>query len=145
MAAQRVQAALRQLQLYMATLAGIKAAPEYPPEQLDPFPIAVAYVQDGVVLPGEPAGAKTGLYTLMVEVHVARAGDLPKAAEALAGFADSVPDLLIDKLWNDNKWAGTINTFEQIRVTFGPSKWAGIDTLSYKFAVEATKLQAPVP
>jgi hypothetical protein len=137
-----LQEAIAKVQTYMAALSGIRAAPAFPPEKLDPFPFSVAYAGGGVWEPG-PAGVKTGLHIIVVEVHVAR-GDLSHAVEKAMSFSDSVPNLLFSKLYNDNKWGGTLDTFQKITYTFGPMKWNDVQTIGFRFKVEGIKMQTAV-
>lgn len=138
-----LQDAIAQAQNYLANHPGIRSAPPYPPGKIGVFPTSIAYAGDGVWQAG-PMGVKTGLHTIVIEIHVGRA-DLPKDVETVMGYCESVPNLLLDKLLNDNYWGGTLQTFEQIRYTFGPLGWAGISTLGFRFFVEGVKMQSAIP
>lgn len=140
-----LQAAIAKAMSYVATLPGIKAAPAYAPDMLGVFPHAVGYAGPGQWLPGSPAGMLLGLGTIVIEIHVART-DLAKAIGALMPYVDSVPRLLADRLWNDNYWGGTLQTFEKI-TTAGlvASSWNGIATVALRFRVEGVKQTNTVP
>lgn len=72
---------------------GIKEAPDYPPEQLNDFPFAVAFPADGthnVSIPGE----RMFLGNVVLEIHVSRV-DLPSAVQNSIGFGDSIPAALL--------------------------------------------------
>ena len=133
-----LQAAIAKAQSYVLTLPGIRAAPAYPPDKLGAFPFAVAYAGPGRWVAG-PAGAVRGLGTIVIEIHVGR-GDLAKAVEVLMPYVESVPRLLVDRLWNDSYWGGTLETFEQISTTgVIASAWNAVPTVCLRFRVEGVK------
>lgn len=140
-----LQAAIAQAQQYLKSLDGLRAAPEYPPDKLGAFPLAVAYAGPGAWLPGTPAGCHQGLHTIIIEIHTSR-GDLAKAVEQLMPYVDSVPALLLDRLWNDRYWNGTLQTFQQITTTgLVASRWNGVETVALRFRVEGVKQTNTVP
>ncbi len=135
-----LQDAISQAQLYARTLAGIKGAPAYAPEQMSDFPFCVAYSGGGTWEFG--AGQqKKGLHTIVLELHVARK-NLPGDIAAAMAYSDSIPALLMSKLLTDNKWNGTVDTFGSIRYTFGPMGWNGAKTIGFRFFIEGIKMQS---
>lgn len=128
---------------YLSALTGVRAAPSYAPDKLDPFPFAVVYPGAGVWEFGATPGEKKGLCTIIVEMHVARK-DLPKDLEKAMSFGDSVPNLLMSKMVNDNKWNGKIDTFQDITYTFGALGWNGMPTIGYRWTVNGIKLRSNI-
>ncbi len=61
-------------------------------------------------------------------------------------FVDPVPALLLDRLWNDNYWNRTLQTFQQITTTgLVASNWNGVPTVALRFRVEGVKQTNTVP
>jgi len=131
-----------QVATYLRALSGVRAAPDYPPDKIDPFPFVVVYPASGTWEFGV-AGEKLGLHVLAVELHVARK-DLPRDMQKALDFGDRVPNLLMSKLHNDNKWNGKIDAFGRITYTFGTLGWNGISTLGFKWLVEGVKLRSAI-
>jgi hypothetical protein len=117
-------------------VSGIRAAPEYPTEDINIFPFAMAYSGGGTWEFGAGGGMK-GLHTIVLEVHVARK-DLPRDTKVLMVFSDSVPRALL----SDPTLGGHISTFGMIRYTFGQLGWAGTQTLGFRFYIENVKMEA---
>ena len=134
--------AIIQVVRYARTLPGVREAPDYPPESLNSYPFVLGFAGGGVWRFG-PAGDKKGLHSITLELHVARK-DLPKDVEKSMGFSDSIPNLLMSKLINDNKWNNTIDTFDQISYTFGPLGWGNEPTLGFRFKIENIKMQSTI-
>lgn len=132
--------ATKQAVRYVRALPGVRDAPDYPPEELGNYPFALGYVGGGVWKFG-PTGVKKGLHTIVVELHVARK-DLSKDIKSAMVFSDSIPNLLMSKLLNDNKWNNTIDTFEQITYTFGSLGWNEVATIGFRFRVEGIKMES---
>lgn len=138
----RLDDAIRQVQLYISTLPGVKGAPQYPPEQLSDFPFSVCYPGDGMWVFG-PALDKRGLHNIVVEIHTGRK-TLPESVKAVINFVEDVPNLLMNKLQQDNKWNSTIDTFGAISYTFGPLGWNDAPTIGWRFRIEAVKMQSTI-
>ncbi len=132
-----------QVATYLRSLSGVRAAPGYAPDKLDPFPFAVVYPGAGVWQFGATPGEKKALASIIVEMHVARK-DLPKDLEKAMAFGDTVPNLLMGKLISDNKWNGKIDTFENITYTFGVLGWNGLMTIGYRWTVNNIKLRSNI-
>lgn len=137
-----LQSVIAQMQTYMLTLDNVLAAPDKPPEQMHLFPFVVTFARRGTWKLA-PAETKTGLHTIHIEVHVARV-DLPYDVQAAMQYSDSVPELLMSKLLNDNQWNDTIDTFGDIDYEFGVLGWAKINTLGFRFIVKDVKVQTPI-
>lgn len=131
MPTQSLQAAIAQLQTYALTLAGVKTAPAYAPDGVGPFPFVVSYPGEGEWTP-EDASGKRNLHRIKTEIHVARAGDLPKALEAVIPYNE----LFGNKICANPTLAGTVATVVfPITYTFGPMAWGGVQTIGYRFTI----------
>lgn len=112
---------------------GIREAPDYPPEQLNDFPFAVAFPGEGTHQYGV-AGERRFIGNVILEVHVSRI-DLPAAVENSIGFGDTVPNALM----NNVTLNGKVDTFESIMQTFGVLNWGDAQTLGWRFTLTNIK------
>jgi hypothetical protein len=136
-----LQDAIVEIQRNIGTLPGIRRSPDAPPERADTFPFAVSYLGDGD-WKEEPAGLKTGLHTIVIEIHVARK-DLPRDVTAVMKYAESVPNLIFKRL-NVDSLAGTIQTITSISYTFGSLGWRDVDTIGFQFKINGVKVQSAI-
>jgi len=132
--------AIDQAVTYIRSLTGIKLAPASPPEQASDFPFVTGYPGDGEHIE-TPAGLRTGLHNVIIELHVARK-DLPFDYDLAIPFVDSIPNLLMSNL--TSKWAGKISTFDRISYRWGEMEWATQKTLGIQFIVQGVKIQSAV-
>lgn len=126
------------VQQIVGALPGIRQAPELPPEQANAYPFLVCYPADGR-WEGGPAGAKKGLHTLVLELHVQRV-DLPRAVGAALAYAEAIPNALLA----DPTLRGTVSTFGAIQYQFGPLRYGDKDTLGFRFRITDIKQQSAV-
>lgn len=134
-------AAITQAQTYIAALSGIRAAPSTPPERVNVFPFVIARPGNGSIKFGA-TGAKKGLHNIIIELHVARK-DLPRDVATILPYCESIPNLLMYKLLNDDKWNGTIDTFESITYRFMSWDWSPeLKTIGIEFTVNDVKIQS---
>src|SRR3989304_9592417 len=96
--------AITQAITYIGSLSGINLAPTDPPESADDFPFVVGYPGDGEWIE-TPAGLKTGLHNIIIELHVARK-DPPFEYALTFWCGASCPYVLFAKM--PSKWAGKI-------------------------------------
>lgn len=133
--------AIGQLQAVVGAVAGIRRAPDTPPEKMSVFPFSVAYVTSGTWKIGPPE-LKTGLHNIVIEIHVSREQDLGRAIEDVMEFSESVPNAIFSAFK-----AGTLTalqTFDTLTYTFGPLGWAGIATVGWRFTLNTVKMQSEV-
>jgi hypothetical protein len=142
-----------QLQIIQAVMdlvgavGGIKEAPDYPPEQLNSFPFAVAFPSEGthkIAVPGE----RMFLGNIILELHVSRV-DLPNAVMESIGFGDTIPAALFAYSTSNTSplnlpLKGTCDTFESIAQTFGELNWGDTQTLGYRFTITNIKARTNV-
>jgi len=129
--------AIAQVQSLVRGLAGVRDAPDYPPEKASAFPFAVAYPGTGRWVGGAPAGEKRGLHTIIVELHVARK-DLPRDVEGAMGYVESIPNAIL----NAPTLSGTVDTVNEIRYTFGALNYGDLQTIGYRFEVDIKQRSA---
>lgn len=132
-----LEGSLKYIQTLMRAVAGVRLAPEYPPE--DPhgqFPFVACYPASGTWSVG-PAGAATGWHNIIVEVHVARE-HLPDDVRRVMPFAERIPAALLHP---DNvKLGDNATSVQNISYSFGSLQWGDIPTLGFKFTLSAVKI-----
>lgn len=123
----------------VATVSGIREAPDYAPEQLNSFPFAVAFPSEGTHQFSVP-GERLFLGNIILEIHVTRT-DLPNAIMESIGFGDTIPNALFafTKTAGSLPLNGTCDTFENITQTFGELNWGDTQTLGYRFTITNIK------
>ena len=124
-----VKSALSYLQGEVAKLSGIKEAPVAPPEAMVQFPFGLAYVSSFTSIGG--SGFEEVLDTLVVEIHVARQV-LPKSFPIALGFRNDVIGILLA----DPTFGGNVDTYTDVRGTFGWLQYAGESHLGWRIEIE---------
>ena len=133
-----LQSAISAVQAIVGAISGIRKAPDYPPEQLNVFPFAVAYSGGGNWTFG-PAGDKRGLHNIVVEIHIQRK-DLPRDVSTAMGYSDSIPN----NLMKSPTLSGTCDTFAGISYTFGALNYGETQTLGFRFTITGVKIQSVI-
>jgi hypothetical protein len=123
------------------SITGIKSAPEKIPEGSNPFPFAAAHVSTGGYVIA-PAGVKTGLHNIMVELHVGRV-NLAYDYDLLEPLIDELSTKWLQMLMNKNNPNGfqQIRAIERIEYSLEPAEWAGEETLACIFICVGCKVQ----
>jgi hypothetical protein len=129
-----IEAAITNLQGKWMSLAGIKSAPNVPPEGVGAFPFAVSYERSGT-FDIQSAGFGFDLATIYSELHVSRQL-LPVSITTATNFRDNFLKLLI----GDPTLSESVSNVRQIRRTFGRLEWGGIETIGYRFEVDVKLL-----
>lgn len=118
---------------------GIRAAPDYPPENLNSvLPASLCFPDTGVYSEG-PGGvsAYLALHNIRLQIHFSRA-DLPHAIQVAIPYGDTIAKaLLIDPQINNS-----CSTFDKVNYIFGPLKWGDIDTIGWDFTLTNVKEEA---
>ena len=125
-----VSTVISNLQTVVGGIAGIRKAPTEPPENMNAFPFAVAYVGSGN-LGGSAHGRRLriGTHELVVEIHLQRI-DLPRAVAAAMPYLE----LFQTAIAADPTLSGTVSAITEINYEFGalPS-YGGVETLGFEF------------
>lgn len=125
------------IQDVVGAISGIRAAPDTPPESINQFPFAVCYPATGAWTPVS-AGWMKGLHTVVIEIHVSR-------ADLSTGVAQAMPYLLqvANALLRDTTFGGTVQTFSELRYTFGRLVWGtqGTTHIGWKMEVVGIKTE----
>lgn len=118
---------------------GVRAAPDYPPEKLDPFPIAVTFERFGEL---DNAQMYSGSFaptrgTIWSDLHIQRTS-LPLSIKAAMSFRDA----FLRKLMGDPDLADFVMVVRTVRWTLQPLEWNGIPTTGYRFELDfVTEMQ----
>lgn len=118
-------------------LGGISQIDLYPPEKITDFPFVTIYPGAGAWEYG-PAGDKKALYSIVVELHIARK-NLPRDAEAAMRYVESIPNALMS---NDD--GDTLSTTAFSGLDFSgliALGYTDADTIGYRWTMQNVKLQ----
>lgn len=112
-------------------LAGVRKAPDYPPDSLNHFPIAVCWVRD-YVYSKERLGNlfSNGNHVIVGQIHVARK-NLPTDLATLEVY----PDLVRTALDADPTLNGTVKVITSFESSIIPGQWDTQQTLMVEFRV----------
>ena len=123
----------------IGAVSGIKAAPDYPPGDMDTFPFSAAFEGSGVwawYTSGSSYGSKKGLLTVVVEIHLALIS-LPTTAQAAAYYSEAIPNAILKGVRSD-RLSGTVVSVGSIESSgLIPMAWGSkdVNTLGYRFVV----------
>jgi hypothetical protein len=121
-------------------LPGMGEVDLYPPEKIGQFPFVVIYPGAGSWEYG-PAGDRKALYSIVIELHVARK-DLPKDAEAAMKYIESIPNAVMSTDDGDTLATTAFNGLEfSGLITLG---YADQETLGYRWTMREVKLQTVI-
>ena len=132
-----LQEAIDEIQDQIGAISGIRGAPDEPPDSINAFPFAVAYVESGEYYIGPPQ-VMTGLHTVVVESHVARK-DLERDVARAMPYAKAIPNAIFAALTNSTFTA--FQTLGAIAYEFGPLDWGDVQTIGFRFRLEGVKSQ----
>jgi parallel beta-helix repeat protein len=127
-------AAVQAIQDVVGALTGINSAPDYPGAGI--LPIIITHLATGDITPGNPAGSRTELHNIAVELHVSDDGNLPGAFYTL----ETLHALVVPALCADTTFAGTLETFADITYSTARSNWAGVNTLARVYVLNGCKI-----
>lgn len=114
-----------------ATLDGIRGAPARPPDSIGAYPFAVTYCRRGSWRAND-ATFKTGLLTLVCDIHMGRLPDLGRLLGAHESYLEDFPNALL----RDPTLGGACDTINDIRHDLIPLYYAGIETFAYRFEID---------
>lgn len=139
-----IQDVIARIKVDIEAITGIKGADEYLPESLPTVENwVVMYPGETEFIPGLPAGYMTALYNVIIELHTPR-NILQHSHKRVMPFYDDIPIKLFDDLL-DTKLDNTVSTFGNITSTGLISmRYAGIDTIGFRYTVRDIKLQTVI-
>lgn len=123
--------AIAKLQAHALALTGMKSAPTTPTNADNViYPFAITFDKRGSLLQ-ESAGYGFNLCTLVTEIHVANG-----IMGLVIPLAMSFSEPFMQKLINDPKLGGTVDTTNDIRYTFGRLGPEDTDDIGYVFEID---------
>jgi len=127
-----VDDACREIQSIVAAVAGIQAAPEYPPDKISQFPASICFAGTGTITK-DSAGSIRGLHQITLELHY----QAKNRARAVA-FLNPLARLVYRALMDDDNFNldGTIDTIQSIDYEFGPLGYDDTPTIGYTFIID---------
>ncbi len=136
-----LQDAIEQVQRVARSLSGIKAAPDYAPDDEAQFPFAVTYAFSGTWGTYGGSHGKQGMHTLVTEIHVSRNPGLARAIEQAMPYCESFPHALFLDIQDSGDLYDVIQGIghgmgDPIRYTFGALQWAGVQTVGFRFEID---------
>lgn len=135
---QSLKGAIAALQTIVGGLSGIRNAPELAPEQLNEFPIAVAYPSKGEIFSQSGVWRKS-LHTIALEIHTARK-DLPTDISRTINYVELVGDALVT---NPTLGGAVDSIVFPLKYGYGELEWVGdVITLGYQFLITVKINQA---
>ena len=130
-------AAIADIQATVGALTGIREAPDYPTDQTSVFPTSFCFAGSGE-WKQQPAGSRTGLHTITLQIHWDRK-DLPRDVTKALGFCETIPNAIM----KDYRLGGTVDTVvDPITYTFGVLEWGGIQTIGWSFNITVKIMEA---
>ena len=118
-----ILACVKDIQARMILIPGIKTAPDYPGPGT--FPLVITHLGTGTITGGNPAGARTELNNVIIELHVSDSG-LTSSFKVL----ETLHPLVIIELCADPTFSGTIQTYGDITYATLRTEWDGAPTLA---------------
>lgn len=125
-----LEQAIAALQAHANGLAGIKHAPNRPPDKAADFPFAVTYASRGTLTGGALGEILTDEdHTIVTEIHVSRSAGLdPAVANALPYH-----DLFVASVKTDPQLANSVEMIRSLAYEFSGLVWAAEETIGYRF------------
>lgn len=114
-----LEGAIAAIQDIVGAISGVVEAPDYPPESVNQFPIALCYPLR-FDAQGAGGGLVKGLHTVRIDLLCARQL-LPKDIAKAAPYGR----LIYRALWNNPNLSNAVDTINAVRGEFGPIYWGG--------------------
>jgi hypothetical protein len=126
----------------VGAVTGIRAAPDYAPDNIGVYPTAIAVPSSGT-FDGLTPEDMIGLHNIIVYIFVAPFVDLPKALEAAIPYGE----LVAKALFEDTSIDGSAETFEGLSYVFGEIIWGsspqgtGMSHLGWTITINNVKIR----
>lgn len=123
--------AVTNLQTMILTITtAIKAAPVGPPEGIHQYPFSLVYIKEFETLGGTYHWDEC-LDTIVIEIHFSRQ-NLPTAYKAALACRIE----LLEKLIADPRIGDSVDTFTDLRGTFGFMEYAGVGSIGWQMELD---------
>jgi hypothetical protein len=131
-----LQAIIDRVQVHVASLSGMRSAPDDPIESPNVFPFGTTFAGSGVWENGNIGKVLTQASHDITTVIVVARKDLPRDIQKSAGYADAFQAAL----QTDPDLNGNVSIIESLNYTFGPIEWAGLLCIGYTFSMTVTDI-----
>lgn len=137
---QPIENVLLQVSTVVGKVAGIMGAPQYPPETITYDPFAITFLMGGEA-GGGAVGTKRDLLNVSVDLFVPRRV-LDQDMAVLIPLIDPIVAALLGEIAvGGGKFAGAIDTFEKIAISYLPRvDYAGVEMTGYRFQMLNVKV-----
>ena len=136
MAITTLEAAILKVVDIVKAVDGVKAAPDYLPDSVYQYPMAICRPGAGTWEYGPGYGNKLGLHTIIVELMVPYK-DMARDIQKLCDFLDTIPNAIMA----DPTLGATVNTFGTIRTDgIVAMIYNGMDMLAIRWYIDGVKL-----
>ena len=126
-----LETALTNIQTMVQTIAAdIKAAPVGPPEAINQYPFSLVYIKEFETL-GGTYGWDECIDTIVIEIHLTRQ-NLPTAYKAALPYRIQIHEKLIA----DPSIGAAVDTFTDLRGTFGYMEYAGVGSIGWQIELD---------
>ncbi len=127
--------AVKQVQIVVRAITGIKGAPQDPPEAAAVYPFAVSFLSDSSI-DMRPQGCYTHEATIVLELHCSRV-NLPIDIQTVMPYVDSIPAAIIA----DSTLGAHVDTVRwPMRVRLQQMTYGETKTLGLRFEIPVKKV-----
>ncbi len=127
--------AVKQVQIIVRAISGIKGAPADPPEMASVYPFAVSFLSEDRI-EASPQGCYTHLATIVLELHCSRV-NLPIDIQTIMPYVDSIPAAIAA----DTTLGSHVETVRwPITVRLQPMTYGETKTLGLRFDIPVKKV-----
>ncbi len=130
--------AVAAIQAVVAALPGILEAPANPLESIGELPYGHSFPKKIKVDASGPAGSGKWIVTIGTDILCGRQ-DLPADVALATPYGDSFPNAI----WHDPTLAGTVDTVNEVRATFGEVTYAKVVFIGWSFEIDF-KIEKPL-
>jgi len=133
-----LQGAIAELIDVIGAVSGVQFAPDEPIEQVVGWPVAMAYMTDGLLSGNRASQENKSLHTVQIAV-IMPLNDLRQCMLTMLPLMEPIVDALISHL--NGRTSNHYSTWGGLSWTLGPIEWPqGQDMFGYVFAVEGMKI-----
>lgn len=123
----------------LRTVTGIEKVPDIPPDSVNEYPAAIAYMKNGSWKFGSHAGSRSlttrsGQQTIFVELHVKRV-DLASSMTKLEVLNERVIHAMFSRFLKD-RFNSTAVRLIEIRYNLQSLGWGDQDTVGYQYSMD---------
>jgi len=144
MAISELQTAINAIQDVILTVSGIRAAPDYAPDNMSHYPFVMTYPNNGIFKSDTGAGTIRGIHQITVELHVSD-NKMPQSLKQIDKYIEAIPKAIMD----DPTLGGAVATIggddvEPIAYQYSIFTYAGVQTIGIEFTIQDVKIRSSI-